>query len=357
MTTKYLVRGAAIAAVTAVTAALSAAIGAPAGAAPVDPVTASGQPAASPVTPDGSRIASFTVHDPRHLTLRVFSGAMNKQITVDVQRPADTSVSRPVLYLLNGSGGGEDLDTWNSMTDTLRFLGDKNANIVQPIGGAWSLYTDWVADDPVLGRNKWSTFLTEELPPLIDAALAADGRNAIVGLSMAGDSVLALAIAKPGLYRSVASYSGCAQTSDPLGQRVVKTMVEVWGHGDPANMWGPDNSPLWAANDPYVHAERLRGLNLFVSAGNGLPGPHDTLDSPFLTYGSTRSPETLANQILLGGLIEAGVNACTRNLQNRLNDLGIPATYDFTANGTHSWGYWQDAFKQSWPVLADGLGL
>ncbi|MBF6174911.1 alpha/beta hydrolase [Nocardia blacklockiae] len=345
-----------LAAVTAVTAALTG-TAAPAAAAPVDPVTSSGQPAAAPVTADGSRVAGVTVHDERRLTLRVFSAAMNKQIIVDVQRPADTSVPRPVLYLLNGSGGGEDLDTWGSMTDVLRFLEDKNANIVQPIGGAWSLYTDWVADDPVLGRNKWTTFLTEELPPLVDAALNANGRNAIVGLSMAGDSVLALAMRKQGLYRSVASYSGCAQTSDPLGQRIVKTMVEVWGHGDPVNMWGPDNSPLWAANDPYLHADRLRGLNLFLSAGSGLPGPHDTVDSPFLTYGTTRGPETLANQILLGGLIEAGANACTQNLRTRLDELGIPATYDFTANGTHSWGYWQDAFKRSWPVLAAGLEL
>ncbi|MBB5911938.1 S-formylglutathione hydrolase FrmB [Nocardia transvalensis] len=345
------------AAVIAITTALSAAAVAEPVAAPVDPITSSGRLLESPVAPNGSRISGVTVRDGRHLTLSVHSAAMNKDITVDVQRPADTSAPRPVLYLLNGSGGGEDMDTWGTMTDALRFLDDKNANIVQPIGGAWSLYTDWIRDDPVLGRNKWTTFLTEELPPLVDAALGTARRNAIVGLSMAGDSVLALAIRKPDLFRSVASYSGCAQTSDPLGQRVIKTMVEFWGHGDPANMWGPDNGPLWIANDPYVHAERLRGVNLFISAGNGLPGPHDTLDSPFLTYGATRTPDTLANQILLGGLIEAGVNACTRNLQNRLNDLGIPATYDFTATGTHSWGYWQDSFKQSWPVLAEGLGL
>ncbi|WP_024806384.1 alpha/beta hydrolase family protein [Nocardia sp. BMG51109] len=347
------------AAALAVVAALSVTVGAGPGSAAgsVDPIIATGRLLDSPVTADGSRIASSAVRDDRHLTLSVYSAAMDKPITVEVQRPADTAVPRPVLYLLNGSGGGEDLDTWSSMTAVPKFLGDKDANVVQPIGGAWSLYTDWVADDPVLGRNKWTTFLTEELPPLIDAALGADGRNAIAGLSMAGDSVLALAIGKPGLYRSVASYSGCAQTSDPLGQRVVKTMVEVWGHGDPVNMWGPDDSPLWAANDPYVHADKLRGVNLFFSAGNGLPGPHDTVDSPFLTYGTTRGPETLANQMLLGGMIEAGANACTRNLQNRLNQLGIPATYDFTPNGTHSWGYWQDAFERSWPVLAAGMGL
>ena len=324
---------------------------------PVDPITSSGRPAATAKASDGSTVTKLTVHDARHLTLQVYSTAMGRDIAVDVQRPADSSTPRPVLYLLNGSGGGTDGDSWATMTHVLQFLTDKNVNVVQPLGGAWSVYTDWIKDDPKLGRNKWTTFFTRELPPLIDAALATDGRNAIAGLSMAGESVLALSIAKPGLYRSIASYSGCAQTSDPLGQREIKTMVEFWGHGNPANMWGPDDSPLWAANDPYVHAEQLRGVKLFISAGSGLPGPHDTLDSPYLTYGFSRTPDTLANQILLGGLIEAGVNACTRHLQERLGRLGIPATYDYTPTGTHSWGYWNDAFVKSWPVLASGLGI
>ncbi len=347
-------RVAALAVVATLTAVVITATGS--AAAPIDPITSSGRPAATVSAPDGSTVTKLTVRDARHLTLQVHSAAMRRDIAVDVQRPADSSARRPVLYLLNGSGGGTDGDSWATTTHVLQFLGDKNVNVVQPLGGAWSVYTDWIKDDPTLGRNKWTTFFTRELPPVIDAALDADGRNAIAGLSMAGESVFALSIAKPGLYRSVASYSGCAQTSDPLGQREIKTMVEVWGHGNPANMWGPDDSPLWAANDPYVHADQLRGVKIFISAGSGLPGPHDTLDSPFLTYGFSRSPDTLANQILLGGLIEAGVNACTHHLQQRLDQLAIPATYDYTPTGTHSWGYWQDAFEKSWPVLASGLG-
>ncbi|MEV5648251.1 alpha/beta hydrolase family protein [Nocardia sp. NPDC052254] len=336
--------------------AMTAGIGT-ASAVPDDPITSSGRLADSTVAADGSTITGVEVHDRRHLSLAVHSAAMNKDITVDVQRPADTSAPRPVLYLLNGSGGGEDQATWGTRTDVLQFLDDKNVNAVQPIGGAWSMYTDWIADDPVLGRNKWKTFLTEELPPLIDAALGTSGANAVAGLSMAGNSVLELAIAKPDLYRSVASYSGCAQTSDPLGQKVVSEMIKIWGHADPDNMWGPVTSPLWADNDPYLHADRLRGVNMFVSSGNGMPGPYDTPDSKYLTYGYSSGEEAVADQMLIGGLIEAGANACTHNFQNRLGQLGIPATFDFTANGTHSWGYWQDAFKKSWPVLARGLGI
>ncbi|MFE3193241.1 alpha/beta hydrolase [Nocardia sp. NPDC059240] len=291
--------------------------------------------------------------DDRHLVLEVYSAVMDRTIKVEVQRPADTSVPRPVLYLLNGADGGEGTANWDARApQALDFLAGKDVNVVQPIGGMMSYYTDWRAPDPVLGVNKWKTFLTEELPPVIDAALGTDGNNAIAGLSTSGTSVLQLAIARPGLYRSVAAYSGCAQISDPLGYAFVRLVVSR-GQGDSDNMYGPQHDPMWADNDPYVHADQLRGLNLYISNGSGLPGPHDTLDSPYALPGV----DGLANQITVGGVIEAATDYCSHNLQTRLNALGIPATYDFTPTGTHSWGYWHDALINSWPVLARGLGL
>jgi S-formylglutathione hydrolase FrmB len=273
---------------------------------------------------------------------------------VDVQRPADASVPRPVLYLLNGAGGGQDDASWQRRTDIVDgFLGDKNVNVIQPIGGKWSYYADWINDDPHLGRNKWKTFFTEELPPLVDSALGTNGVHAIAGLSTSGTSVLNLAIAKPGLYKAVAAYSGCAQTSDPVGRQFVKLTVETWGGGDVTNMYGPDGASAWAANDPYLHADQLRGLGLYISSGNGLPGSYDTMDNPYALPGAGG----LANQLLIGGAIEAGTNYCTHNLKAKLDSLGIPATYNFRSSGTHSWGYWRDDFVSSWPVLARGLGL
>ncbi|MGW4847606.1 alpha/beta hydrolase [Nocardia brasiliensis] len=306
----------------------------------------------TPAAPDGSVIARVEEPDGRNIRIWVRSTAMQgATFPVDIQRPADDAQPRPTLYLLNGAGGGVDDASWQLRTNVLDFLADKNVNVVQPVGGQFSYYTDWLEDDPVLGPNKWKTYLTEELPPLIDAALGTNKVNAIAGLSMAGTSVLALAEANPQLYRSVASYSGCAQTSDPIGQAFVQMTVER-GHGTIDNMWGPPGDPLWAANDPLVHADKLRGVNLFVSSGSGLPGPHDTLDGPFQIKPGVQQ---WADQLVVGGAIEAGIRMCSQNLQNRLNELGIPATFDFTLTGTHSWGYWQDAFIASWPVLARGL--
>lgn len=341
----------ALAIVAAVTFGISGATAAVAAPSP-DPVIASGALLATPRSADGSFVGGVTVVDDRSVTLAVYSAAMGRDIPVEVQRPADTSAARPTLYLLNGAGGGEDTATWKARSDALPYLAEKNINVVTPIGGRWSYYTDWIADDPMLGRNKWKTFLTEELPPLIDAGLGTNSVNAIAGISMAGTSVLQLPIAAPGLYRSAAAYSGCAQISDPVGYNLVKTVVSAGG-GNVDNLYGPEGDPRWAANDPFLHAEQLRGVGLFISDGSGLPGRYDFLDGPDTLPGVGG----LVNQITVGGTIEAATNYCSHNMQGELNRLGIPAIYDFTPTGTHSWGYWQDALKRSWPVLAQGLGL
>ncbi|KSZ56170.1 esterase [Rhodococcus pyridinivorans KG-16] len=318
-----------------------------------DPVADTLQPIESVTSENGSKITRIENYGEQQLLVYVYSASMDKEILLDVWRPADTSEPRPTLYLLNGAGGGEDSATWRFRTDAIEFFKDKNVNVVSPVGGKWSYYTDWKNEDPVLGVNKWETFLTKEIPPLIDAALGTNGVNAIAGLSSSGTSVLQLPIAAPGLYQGVAAYSGCAQTSDPIGQQFVKLVVETWGGGDTRNMWGELDDPAWVENDPYVHAEELRGLDLYISNGTGLPGRYDTLAGPEIDG----EVDVLANQIVVGGVIEAATNYCTHNLRGRLDQLGIPATYNFRDSGTHSWGYWQDDLKDSWPVLEKALGL
>lgn len=338
-----------------VLASVSVALLAPLGVTPpagADPVTDDARPLASVESVNGSRVTRIEPRDAQSVIMYVYSGSMNREIPLDVLRPRDTSAPRPTLYLLNGAGGGEDGANWRDRTDAVEFLSDKNVNVVTPLAGKWSYYTDWQKPDPVLGVNKWTTFLTEELPPLIDAALGTNRVNAIAGLSSSGTSVLALPIAKPGLYRGVAAYSGCAQTSDPTGQAFVNLTVETWGGGDTENMWGPPTDPDWVENDPYVNAEKLRGLDLYLATGNGLPGRYETLEGPDINGDAG----TLANQVVVGGIIEAATNGCTHNLARRLDELGIPATVNFRESGTHSWGYWQDDLKQSWPVLSHALG-
>ncbi|NMN99428.1 alpha/beta hydrolase [Antrihabitans stalactiti] len=304
-------------------------------------------------SPNGSYVEKVRAVDDQHLYVFVHSASMDKTVPVQVQRPDDTSAPRPVLYLLNGAGGGEDLASWTLKTDALQFLADKKVNVVTPIGGSWSYYADWKHPDPVLGVNKWKTFLTEELPPIIDAGLGTNGKNSIAGISTSGTTVLALSEAAPGLYQSAASYSGCAEISDPVHQQLVKVTVETWGHGNTLNMYGPLDDPAWAANDPYVHADKLRGVALYISNGNGIPGRYDYPGEPRALPGL----DGIAQQIAIGGVIEAATNICAHKLAEKLGGLGIPAQFKFRDSGTHSWGYWQDDLKDSWPVISAPLGI
>ncbi|MFE9575085.1 alpha/beta hydrolase [Nocardia sp. NPDC006044] len=301
---------------------------------------------------DGSRIVDMVSVNGRNFRLSVYSAAMKRNISVEVQR-SQAQGNAPTLYLLNGGGGGEDAATWQRQTDVLNFLAQRNVNVVQPVGGKFSFYTDWDRPDRALGVNKWRTFLTEELPPLVDAQFHGNGVNAIAGLSMAATSALQLAIARPDLYRSVAAYSGILGISDQLGHSLVETVVSAGG-GDVTNMYGPADSPEWAKNDPYVQAEKLRGKQIFISSGTGSPGIHDKLGDPHLI---APGPIALGNQIVVGGLLETQVHQTTVRFRQRLNELGISATYDVDKSGSHSWGYWEDMFKESWPVLARGLGV
>ena len=297
-----------------------------------------------------SRLVSAEKSGAQRMTVVVRSAAMDKDITLDVLRPADTSIPRPTLYLLSGVEGASEVYGWANNTDVVNFFADKNVNVVIPHGGASSYYSDWNQDDPTLGRNKWATFLTRELPPILNAELNTTGVNALAGMSMSGTSALNLAIAAPGLYKSVGAFSGCAMTSDPLGAAFVATTVADF-YGNPINMWGLPTDPAWVANDPYRNAEKLRGTTLYLSNGTGLPGKYDRLDSPRINGDRA----ALATTVIKGGALEAATDVCARQMATRLEQLRIPAHVDFHP-GTHSWAYWQDDLKNFWSVTAAAIG-
>ncbi|MFE6920047.1 alpha/beta hydrolase [Nocardia sp. NPDC057663] len=302
---------------------------------------------ASPaVGAEQARIEDQRTEADHTIDVGVYSPAMDTVTRVRVLRAADPDAPAPTLYLLNGVGGGSD-GNWLDRTDVVEFFKDKQVNVVIPFGGAGSYFADWRADDPVLGKPRWTTFLTKELPPVIDAAFGGTGANAIAGLSMAGTSVFQLALAAPGLYRAIGSYSGCVRTSDARGQAIVRTVVGS-RLGNAANMWGPPTDPEWSANDPYLHAEALRGTDVYISSGTGVPGPFDTI----ATEGD---PVQSTFQLLFGATLEAVTNLCTQQLRDRLQSLGIPATVDLRPDGTHSWGYWEQDLHKSWPVFEAAL--
>lgn len=305
-------------------------------------------PAVSSAAP-GSALVSSTSTGAQTADIVVHSASMNRDIPLTVLLPKNRDKPAGVLYLLNGAGGGEDSATWQRNTDVVKFFANKNVYVVIPMQGAFTYYTDWVKTDSKLGVNKWSTFLGKELPQVVDSTYNTSGKNSIAGISSSATSVLNLAIEHKGLYKSVGSYSGCASSSSDMGILYIRMVVETRGDADPKNMWGPYNGDGWKSHDPILNAAKLRGLSLYLSAATGLPGKYD---NPAYVPNS----EVLADQIALGGAIEAATRVCTEMLAAKLADLQIPATVDRPTAGSHSWNYWQDQLHKSWPQLARSIG-
>lgn len=266
--------------------------------------------------------------------LDIYSPAMDRVVSNRVIRAARGPA--PTLYLLTGAGGGADGISWWDDTDVREFFADKHVNVVMPIGGAYSMYTDWLAADPAGGMHRWQTYLTEELPAAIDAHLGATGRNAIAGVSMSAGSALDLAIQAPAVYDAVASYSGCPWASDALGIAFISAVV-MRGGGNPLNMWGEPSAGLWRLHDAFVNAAALAGKTIYLSAGSGVPGAIDE-----------------------GGLafppVEAIASACTSAFADRLDQLGLPAVHVNRPEGAHTWGQFETDLHDSWPHLSRAIG-
>ncbi|MCM6778512.1 esterase family protein [Nocardia sp. CDC159] len=281
----------------------------------------------------------------RRLRVFVKSPAMERTVEVQLLLPADRDRPRPTLYMLDGRSAPRDSNNWAEKGGAVEFFADKPINVVLTVGGPAGYYTDWQRTDPVLGKNKWETFLTRELPPLIDATFEGNGRDAVEGVSMGAEAAMMLAMRNPGVYRAVAAHSGCYAMGSDLGQAQARAVVRTYG-GDPDNMYGKEDDPDWLAHDVMMHVDQLRGTAIYLSAASGLPGPSDGPGNP--DYPTT---------ITFGAPLEAAANACTLALADKLERMRIPATVDLKPVGTHSWPYWVDELPRAWPTLAGALGV
>lgn len=304
---------------------------------PVLPV-ASAQPA-------GAHITGIEHVNERWDKVSVFSPSMNKVVVNDVYKAA--APGAPTFYLLPGIDGGDDIagtgiapgaKSWFGMTDIQGFFADKNVNVVSPLGGQFSWYTNWVADP----SRQYQTYMTQELPPLINEEYNTNGKNAVGGLSATGGTAVDYAVQAPGLYQGVGSYSGFLTPSDNAGQ-VALTLSSGGASADA--MWGPQGGPLWVAHDPSKNVEKLRGVAVYVAASaSGNPGVVDRLPPNF-------GPN------ITGGFIERIVADSTRVFADRAAAAGVPVTYVVRPDGSHTWGLFESEMQESWnTTIGPALG-
>ena len=111
-------------------------------------------------------------------------------------------------------------------------------------------------------------------------------------------------------------------------------------------MWGPPTSRQWAAHDPYLLADKLKGVSLYISSGSGTTGPYDQ---------PSGIPGVSTNYAGMG--LEILSRLTSQTFATKLNKLGIPAQVNYRPSGTHSWPYWQFELHQLWPQLANAVGV
>lgn len=281
-----------------------------------------------------SVVSTASIRD-RLQDVTIDSPAVGRTVQVRLLLPvafeAEPDREWPVLWLLHGCC--DTYDSWTRSTDIEAYPELGEVLVVMPEGGQVGFYSDWV-DGP-----QWETFHTVELMGLLQERWRASDDQAIAGLSMGGLGAMAYAARHPGMFQAAASYSGVLHTGFEARAQGVQDLLAGFAE-DPKALWGDPYSDeeMWAAHNPYDLAGELDGVALYVSSGDGTPGPLD---------GTGPSPDA---QVIERDL--AGESAA---FADRLNELGIPVTYNAYSPGTHSWPYWEREFIASLPLLLGPL--
>ena len=229
--------------------------------------------------------------------LTVWSPSMQREVVIDVLLPSGAA-PRPTFYLMMGADGAAGSYSWANSSDYQAFFAGKHVNVITPKGSVSSMQADWYREDPATGTNKWLTYMTRELPPLIDAHFRGNGHDAIAGISMPGGPALDIAANAPDRFVAAASYSGCPATTGVLGGIYTSSGVTM-NKGNPFNMWG-------------------------TSSNRACPAPHGDRSS---------------------------VYACSKYFAETAQQQGLDVTWHEIVEGAHTWGVFEYMLLALWPTM------
>lgn len=289
----------------------------------------------------GATILRATTLSDRLVELKVRSTALGgKEVGLRVLLPEGYREQPhrrwPSLWLLHGCCEGENgYRSWTTRMDGAAATAGARALIVMPEGGGAGFYSNWIDNGPA-----WARFHLGELKSLLEKEFRAGPRRAVAGLSMGGFGALSYAARHPGFFRAAAAYSGVVHTryqgarSTDLVQRILTDRGfdknALWG--DPV-----ERERLWRAHNPFDLAARLRGIPVYLSAGDGRPGPLDPPGS-----GNDWVEELLGEQ--------------TAAVATELRRNGVRLTAELYGPGRHDWPYWERALRRSLPMLLHSIG-
>ncbi|MEV6774043.1 alpha/beta hydrolase family protein [Nocardia sp. NPDC051030] len=304
-------------------------------------------------------------------------------ITSRVFRAADGSTDR-VAYALEGMDAPADYSSWERNTDVAERLTAANVNVVMPIGGRATFYSDWLApnslnsfdclgstgsvDGPASpngrtdfgsssanGRTRlvWETFLTRDLPAALTEKYGFSSvRNGIFGVSMGGVGALNLAAHHPNQFSFVGALSSYPNISAPgMPEAIRIALAERGSIYNVDCMWGAPWNTQWRLHDPFISAPALIAANtrIYIGGGTGIPAPSDE--------SSGSSDMSAAGDLSLGITLEVLSHLNNLSYQVRLGTLGYGnVAYDLWPIGIHSWPYWDEHVNRMLPDLIDHIG-
>ncbi|MGV9827165.1 MULTISPECIES: alpha/beta hydrolase [unclassified Gordonia (in: high G+C Gram-positive bacteria)] len=240
------------------------------------------------------------------------------------------------VIALDGLRATSDMSGWRHETRIQR-MADSGVNVVEPVGGLASFYSDWNTASPgnkITYRYRWTCRLDRIISELDARGLAVGPRHkyAMMGISMGGNAAMIYGAYHRNRISHVFSMSGYLNLSAPTMREAIRLAlidagVEAGvGPFSADAMWGPPWSKRWEGNDALVQLPRMRGMKIRVGSGSATWGRYNTnaVDS------------------VKGTPLEVAALAQTRSFEVAAALQGIPITTDFPNVGTHTWGYWED---------------
>ena len=250
----------------------------------------------------------------------------------------------PEVWALDGLRARDDENGWTIETNIEQFYADKNVNVILPVGGESSFYSDW--QKPNNGKHyMWETFLTKELVPVLNNQFRSNGNRAVVGLSMGGTAAVNLAERNPQLFKFVGSFSGYLDTTTTGMPTAIKAAQLDAGGYDAEAMWGPAGSQDWVDHDPKLGIENLKNMTVYVSSGSG----RDDFGTPGSVAKGAANPAGVGLEVISRMSTQTFVEYASRT--------SVKPIVRFRPSGVHSWEYWQFEMGQAWPYIANALGV
>ncbi|MGP3958784.1 alpha/beta hydrolase [Nonomuraea sp. 3N208] len=275
--------------------------------------------------PEMARVVEERRLDERRMELTIRSPALGGATTkVRLLLPHRWESRRdwPVLWLLHG--GLDDHTSWSTRTDVDALTRRAGVLVVMPDGGTCGSYSDWWNGGDG-GPPRWETYHLRELLPLLESRFRAGGRRAVAGYSMGGQG--AMLYASKGYFAAAASFSGAVHILAPGVPQAVMAGTAIGCFGtDWKRIWGDPAAQrsIWRAHNPYDRARHLKGVDLYVAAGEG-------------------------------DLVEDLANRAARSFTARLDELGIPVRTHFYRGG-HAHAFWQRELHRAYPMLMAAIG-